>query len=107
MTARTHDCLRLEIADGVGRIVFDMPEFANALTRTGVEELLDALNACESDPDVGAVVLTGEGRAFCAGFNLKEIPPLEDGSRRSRTISATSPCGGTWCCTRSSISRSR
>ena len=79
MTETTHNCLRLEIADGVGRIVFDMPEFANALTRVGVEELLDALNACESDPDVGAVVLTGEGRAFCAGFNLKEIPPLEDG----------------------------
>ena len=79
MTARTYDCLRLEVADGVGRIVLDMPEFANALTRAGVEELLDALNACESDADVGAVVLTGAGNAFCAGFNLKEIPPLEDG----------------------------
>ena len=59
MTRETYECLRLEVADGVGRIVFDMPEFANALTRAGVGELLDALNACESDPDVGAVVLTG------------------------------------------------
>ncbi len=79
MTATTYDCIRLEIAHGVGRIVFDMPEVANALTRRGVDELLDALNACEADPGVGAVVLTGEGRAFCAGFNLKEIPPLEGG----------------------------
>lgn len=77
MTA--YDCLRLEVADGVGRIVFAMPQFANALTRAGVDELLAALNACEADPDIGAVVLTGEGRAFCAGFNLKEIPPLDDG----------------------------
>ena len=79
MTASAYDCIRLEVAHGVGRIAFDMPEAANALTRKGVEELLDALDACEADPDVGAVVLTGEGRAFCAGFNLKEIPPLEDG----------------------------
>ncbi|MDE0174088.1 MAG: enoyl-CoA hydratase/isomerase family protein [Defluviicoccus sp.] len=79
MTANTYECLRLEIADGVGRIVFDMPEAANALTGQGVRELLDALNACEADEGVGAVVLTGAGRAFCAGFNLREIPPLEDG----------------------------
>ena len=75
----TYRCLRLEVEDGVGRIVFAMPEFANALTGAGVRELLDALNACAADPDIGAVVLTGEGRAFCAGFNLKEIPPLAGG----------------------------
>ena len=71
--------IRLEVDGGVGRIVFAMPEAANALTGEGVRELLDALNECEADPGIGAVVLAGEGRAFCAGFNLKEIPPLEDG----------------------------
>ncbi len=79
MSERAYECLRLEVEDGVGRIVFALPQFANAMTRRGVEEILDALNACESDRSIGAVVLTGEGRAFCAGFNLKEIPPLDDG----------------------------
>ena len=106
MTDRAYECLRLEIAEGVGRIVFDMPEFANALTRTGVEELLDALNACESDPEVGAVVLTGAGRTRSApGSTSRKSRRWRAASRRSRTISATSPCGGTWCCTRSSIFR--
>ena len=75
----SYDCIRLEREGGVGRIVFAMPEAANALTGHGVRELHDALNECGADPDIGAVVLAGEGGAFCAGFNLKEIPPLEHG----------------------------
>ncbi len=75
----SYDCIRLETRDGAGRIVFAMPEAANALTFQGVRELLDALTRCEADPGIGAVVLEGEGDAFCAGFNLREIPPLAEG----------------------------
>ena len=75
----SYACIRLERRAGAGRIVFAMPEAANALTGAGVRELLDALNECEADPGIGAVVLEGEGGAFCAGFNLKEIPPLDGG----------------------------
>ena len=71
--------LLLDVEDGVGRITFNLPQFGNALTRVGVEEFLEALNACESDDEVGAVMLTGAGRSFCAGFNLKEIPPIDGG----------------------------
>ena len=71
--------VRFEVEDGVGRITFDLPQFRNALTLQGIRETLAALNEAEERDDVGAVMLTGAGTSFCAGFNLKEIPPLDDG----------------------------
>ena len=79
MENRPYEAIVLDVADGVGRITFNLPQFGNALTGAGVRELLAALNACEADAEVGAVMLTGAGRSFCAGFNLKEIPPLAEG----------------------------
>ncbi len=79
MAEHAYDGLSLEIVDGVGRITLDMPQFGNALTGDGVRELLAALEACEDDDGIGALMLTGAGRNFCAGFNLKEIPPLAEG----------------------------
>lgn len=48
------------------------PDAANALSRALVEELGKALTAVGDDPSVRAVVLTGSGKAFCAGADLKE-----------------------------------
>ena len=74
MTDKTYECILFEIADGVGRITFNMPQFGNALTVAGIQEFLHALNRCEARDDVGVVLLTGAGKSFCTGFNLKEVP---------------------------------
>lgn len=74
MTERNYRSIRYEIEDGVGCITFDLPEFGNALDLHGVQETFDALQAAEADDSVGAVMFTGAGKTFCAGFNLKEIP---------------------------------
>ena len=66
-----------EVIDNVGKITFNLPQFNNALDFQGVKETLDALIRAEDDPEVGCVMFTGNGNAFCAGFNLKEIPDLE------------------------------
>lgn len=76
--------IRFEIADRVATIRFDLPEARNALDALGVEETLSALDRAESSSEVGAVVLTGSGPAFCAGFHLKEIPSLEEGVEAAR-----------------------
>ena len=64
--------LRLEIADAVATITLDRPDALNALTVRFKHELLAAFEQVASDDAVRAVVLTGAGRAFCAGQDLRE-----------------------------------
>ena len=64
--------LRLEVADRVATITLDRPDALNALTVPLKEELLAAFLRVGSDRAVRAVVLTGAGRAFCAGQDLRE-----------------------------------
>jgi enoyl-CoA hydratase/carnithine racemase len=71
-------CIKLDIDDGVARITFNLPQFGNALDLAGVEEAVDALAQAEVRDEVGAVVLTGAGRQFCSGFNLREVPSPDD-----------------------------
>ncbi len=63
--------VRLEVADGVAVVTLDRPEVLNAFsTRMGLE-LEAAYRECDGRDDVRAVVLTGAGRAFCAGADLR------------------------------------
>jgi 2-(1,2-epoxy-1,2-dihydrophenyl)acetyl-CoA isomerase len=64
--------VRLEIADAVATITLDRPDALNALTVSMKEELLAALAGVAADDAVRAIVLTGAGRAFCAGQDLRE-----------------------------------
>lgn len=68
-----YDTLRFETADGVAEITLNRPEAYNALNLAIVRELYDAVRRCDDDPSVRAVLLTGAGRAFCAGGDLKSF----------------------------------
>ena len=73
--------LRVETADAIVTLTLDRPEALNALTAALKRDLLVALRRIGRDRSVRAVVLTGAGRAFCAGQDLKErlapdAPPL-------------------------------
>src|SRR5215475_5196463 len=66
------------------RLVLNRPERLNALNfRIGVE-LLDALDQCDRDADVRVVLLTGAGRAFCAGDDLRGMSEPGEPDRRFR-----------------------
>src|SRR3954453_16119758 len=60
-----------EVADGVLTITLNRPDRLNAFTPTMLRELLDAVDRADADDDVRAVVVTGEGRGFCAGADLE------------------------------------
>ena len=53
-------------------IILNRPERMNAITGTMLAELNDALKAADDDTNVRVVLLTGEGRAFCSGLDLKQ-----------------------------------
>jgi len=71
-SAPGNDVLRYEVVDAIATITLDRPEALNALTVPLKAGLLAALRAVARDRSVRAVVLTGAGRAFCAGQDLKE-----------------------------------
>lgn len=64
--------IRYEQTDRLGVITLDRPEALNALTRDMVAALDERLARLEGDDSIRALVITGEGRAFCAGVDLKE-----------------------------------
>jgi 2-(1,2-epoxy-1,2-dihydrophenyl)acetyl-CoA isomerase len=64
--------LRLEVDAAVATITLDRPDALNALTVPLKNELLAAFEHVGRDPSVRAVILTGAGRAFCAGQDLRE-----------------------------------
>lgn len=59
-----------KIENGVGVIKLNRPDKLNSFNLNMAEEFLDALNKCNTDESIRAVLLTGEGRAFCAGQDL-------------------------------------
>jgi len=60
-------------ADGVATLTLNRPAQYNALSEAMLDALQDAFDAIGADKSVGVVVIRGEGRAFCAGHDLKEM----------------------------------
>jgi 2-(1,2-epoxy-1,2-dihydrophenyl)acetyl-CoA isomerase len=110
----THRDIILEIDGPIARITLNRPDKLNAMRDETADQLRDALSSAESDAAVRAVILTGAGRAFGAGYDLSNVDmsqgdpnlfrvldmhfnPLIRAMRRSRLpiISAVNgPCAG-------------
>src|SRR6201998_2544199 len=66
-------------ADGVVQVTLNRPDRYNAMTVTMFDELESVARAIDDDRDVRVLILTGAGKAFCAGYDLdeaEELPPL-------------------------------
>src|SRR3954453_1154414 len=64
--------IRYEVIDGLLTITLNRPERLNAFTPTMLGELIEAFDRSDADDDVRAVIVTGEGRGFCAGADLEK-----------------------------------
>jgi 2-(1,2-epoxy-1,2-dihydrophenyl)acetyl-CoA isomerase len=73
MTTTAYSVLTLDVTDGVAEITLNRPDAANALNADLFRELNDAVLRCDADPAVRTVILTGTGRFFCAGGDLKSF----------------------------------
>jgi enoyl-CoA hydratase/carnithine racemase len=76
-----------EVEDPVATIRLNRPDRLNAWTDRMGEEVRHALAAAEADKSVVAIVLTGAGRGFCAGADLKNLQAISTGERGSRASS--------------------
>jgi enoyl-CoA hydratase len=68
-----YETILVEGRGPVGLITLNRPKALNALNAQLIDELNQALDACEADPEVAVVVLTGSERAFAAGADIKEM----------------------------------
>lgn len=65
--------VKYEVNDAVARISINSPKTMNAINTPIINELYEAFQAAEADDSVKVIVLTGEGRAFCAGGDLSSM----------------------------------
>src|ERR1700687_4137430 len=73
MTMSNYSCLNFEMRDHVAHITLNRPEAANALNLALAQELEEVSLLCNEDAAVRAVMLTGAGKLFCAGGDLKSF----------------------------------
>ncbi|MBQ4821567.1 enoyl-CoA hydratase-related protein [Aquimarina sp. MMG016] len=76
--------IELHIENNIARITLNRPESFNSFNREMALLLQKILDDCNTDDEVRTIVLTGNGKAFCAGQDLKEVtsPELNPGFRR-------------------------
>jgi 2-(1,2-epoxy-1,2-dihydrophenyl)acetyl-CoA isomerase len=73
LAAEEYATLEFDVSDGVAHITLNRPDAANALNRELAQELLRAVLRCDEEPDVRAVLISGEGPMFCVGGDLKSF----------------------------------
>src|SRR5579862_6568700 len=73
-----------EVADNIATITLNRPEKLNAFTAIMMNEMIAAFDQTDADDNVRAVIVTGAGRAFCAGADLSSGPRTFDSTREDR-----------------------
>jgi len=73
MEGRTYTNIELARSEGIATLSLNRPHKLNAYTLAMGEEIVEAFRALRDEPDVRVVILTGAGRAFCAGVDLEHL----------------------------------
>src|SRR5216683_2111467 len=73
-----------EVAENIATITLNRPEKLNAFTGIMMNEMIDAFDKADADDNVRAIIVTGAGRAFCAGADLSAGPRTFDATREDR-----------------------
>jgi len=69
----SYETLLYEVSDHIATVTLNRPDRLNAITRQLQEDLFNALNEADKDVDVRVIILTGAGRGFCAGADMKGL----------------------------------
>ncbi|HTY22892.1 MAG TPA: enoyl-CoA hydratase-related protein [Desulfomonilaceae bacterium] len=77
---------RFEVSNGIGTVILNRPEKMNAFSPTMALELLEIFAEADRDDAVRVVVVTGEGKVFCAGADLFFAPTFDMSKREGREV---------------------
>ena len=86
-----YKCLLYDRQDGIATLTMNRPERLNALGDTLREDLHDAIVRASSDPEVRAIILTGAGRGFCSGGDVKAMHEAKEGNRERPLLDKIAP----------------
>ena len=87
--------IRYEVSDSIATVTLARPEKMNAFTGVMMRELLDVFDVIDADDAVRAVIVTGDGKAFCAGADLSSgAKTFDDGDWSSTSDDSVRRDGG-------------
>ncbi|MBV1886446.1 MAG: crotonase/enoyl-CoA hydratase family protein [Parvibaculaceae bacterium] len=78
----SYETIKYDVEDSILTITLHRPEKMNAFTGRMMQEIIDAFDRADADDDVRAIIMTGEGKAFCAGADLSEGAKTFDYEKR-------------------------
>src|SRR5437660_12600966 len=79
-----YETILYDVADNILTITLNRPEKLNAFTGIMMNEMIDGFDKADADDNVRAIIVTGAGRAFCAGADLSAGPRTFDATREDR-----------------------
>lgn len=82
MTQRVNDRITIDVDGGVADVRLDRPDKMNAVDGAMFDALVEAGEVCAADRSIRAIVLSGEGRGFCAGLDFGSFQAMASGPRR-------------------------
>ena len=78
----SYETIKYDVEDSILTITLHRPEKMNAFTGRMMQEIIDAFDRADADDNVRAIIMTGEGKAFCAGADLSEGAKTFDYEKR-------------------------
>jgi 2-(1,2-epoxy-1,2-dihydrophenyl)acetyl-CoA isomerase len=86
-----YECLLYEAKDGIATLTLNRPERLNALGGTLRQDLFDAVTRAGADPEVRVMVVTGAGKGFCSGGDVKAMGEAKAAQRERPLIEKIAP----------------
>src|SRR5690606_26642201 len=77
------EAIKYDVADGIATITLNRPDRLNAWTRQMEADVREAMQQAGADEAVRCIILTGEGRGFCAGADMDLLSGIQQGGQRA------------------------